>query len=222
MKATPQHSYQILTKRPKQMYEVVSTIYRLEALGAAKGFWSHVWLGISAEDQPTFEERVRYLIQTPAAVRFVSLEPLLGSVDARRVRIASPKRPEGSIRPIADWVECDPLGRTAIDELGVQYSIKQGLDWVIVGGESGPGARPLNHRWVRDIRDQCQVAGVPFWFKQWGEWAPDDRVLDIVRRDRTTAATTMDAIVGHVPGMRRVGKKRAGNELDGRVWEEMP
>jgi len=78
-----------------------------------------------------------------------------------------------------------------------------GLDWVIVGGESGPGARPTHPDWARSIRLQCQAAGVPFFFKQWGEWGPQDRG-------------------GGVWGMARVGKKAAGRELDGRTWDDFP
>jgi len=225
--------FQILTKRPNRMLEFFSWLGALRGeLGALEcdpwigceiqaarridttmqsvgavinrgSDWPlpNVWLGFSAEDQDTFDERWKHLRQTPAAKRFVSLEPLLGP-------IILDDGPAGG-------------GHTALTT-ETDHPEDTKLDWVIVGGESGPGARPMNPRWIRDIRDQCQAAGVLFFFKQWGEWVPDDRVLDVVKRDRTTAATTTDAIVGSVPGMRRVGKKAAGRELDGRTWEEMP
>jgi len=126
-------------------------------------FLPNVWLGVSVEDQRCADASIPYLLQTPAAVRFLSCEPLLGLVDLR----LDPARP---------------------------------LDWVIAGGESGPAARPMQPDWVRSLRDQCQLAGVPFFFKQWGEWAP------------TKGGANME----------RIGKDAAGRLLDDRVWSEFP
>lgn len=112
------HKFQILTKRPERMMKFCCE----HANPALK----NVWLGTSCEDQPNHDNRVLHLLRTPAAVRFLSLEPLLGPIDVNL----------------------------------------KGIDWVIVGGESGPGARPMNPDWARAIRDQCVSAGVPFFMKQ--------------------------------------------------------
>lgn len=123
MRLADWHVYQVLTKRAEQMRELVSRKHHyLEEL-------SHVWLGVSVEDRQYGIPRIEELRQTPAAVRFLSIEPLL-----------------------------EDLG-----ELNLT-----GIDWVIVGGESGPGARPMEASWVHSIRRQCQDSGVPFFFKQWG------------------------------------------------------
>lgn len=144
MIAAPQHTYQVLTKRSDRMRDVMQYLYETEEgsdalCEAIEPFFpetdldftvppKHIWMGVSAEDQQRWDERVEDLRNTPAAVRWVSAEPLLG--------------------PIA--------GDMA------------GIDWVVVGGESGPGARPMHIDWARSLRDQCAEAGVPFLFKQWG------------------------------------------------------
>lgn len=138
MVATPRHTYQVLTKRAE----------RLAQLAPALPWPSNVWMGITVEDNERLA-RVDSLRKVPAAVRFLSVEPLLG--------------------PLPD--------------LDVE-----GIDWVIVGGESGPGARPMQPRWAQDARDICLASGTPFFFKQWG-------------------------------GSRRT---RAGRELDGALWNQMP
>ena len=167
MQTASQHVFQVLTKRPERMrtwIEWFSTQW-LDR-GAYPAQYGHVWLGVSAEDQPTFDERVPLLLQTLAAKRFVSLEPMLGPINARRIRLTPPKRPEGAIRPIADWDEIDPLEHTAINELGIQYRIKSGIDWVVAGCESGPNRRNADIEWFRSIRDQCVSAATPFFLKQ--------------------------------------------------------
>jgi protein gp37 len=130
MAATPQHTYQILTKRPKRARQLL------------RG-WTpvlNVWLGVSIEDERVVD-RADILREVPAAVRFLSLEPLLGPL------------------PSLDLT---------------------GIDWVIVGGESGPDCRPMRKEWVLELRDRCQAAGVPFFFKQWGGPTPKSggRLLD--------------------------------------------
>ncbi|HXR67613.1 MAG TPA: phage Gp37/Gp68 family protein [Dermatophilaceae bacterium] len=127
MHATQRHTYQILTKRPQRM----AALLRTAVTGTAEPL-DNVWLGTSIEsDRYTF--RADHLRNTPAAVRFLSCEPLLGPL------------------PSLDLT---------------------GIDWVIVGGESGPGARPMWPNWVQDIRDRCIEAGIAFFFKQWGTWMP--------------------------------------------------
>ena len=143
--ATPRHTYQILTKRPKRMDNLIREwMQDRKIIHPPK----NVWLGVSCEDQKTADARIPLLLKTPAAVRFISLEPLLGPINLDRIPISH------------GIVECSG-GRLPA------------LDWVIVGGESRPHARPMHPDWARSIRDQCQAAGVPFFFKQWGEWLLD-------------------------------------------------
>ncbi len=133
----------------------------------------NVWLGVSAEDQRRADERVPDLLATPAAVRFVSAEPLLGPIDFNRIDVAiwldsyaKAPRERSEHDPDMRWPLLAPF-----EHMPSGYS-SPGLDWVIVGGESGAGARPMHPDWAREIRDQCGAAGVPFFFKQWGEWKP--------------------------------------------------
>jgi len=205
MALCPQHTFQVLTKRPGRMQTYCcdpqsQRIWRLacnmgqpgRALSATLAKFGspwplpNIWLGISAEDQATADERIPLLLQTPAAVRFVSLEPLLGPINLTRMK----------------------LGGGWYDVLGGWRDVKERfpgfdeqIDWVIVGGESGPHARPLHPRWARDLRDQCATAGVPFFFKQWGQHRPP---------------TEND------PAWRSLGKKGSGRLLDGRTHDEMP
>lgn len=134
MSATPQHTYQVLTKRPERMRHWIARTFTGEVC-------QNVWLGVSVEDQQRADERIPLLLQTPAAVRFVSAEPLLGPLD---------------LAPFFDGVLTDFSKR--------DYP----LHWVIVGGESGPGARPCDVDWVRSIVHQCRASGVPVFVKQLG------------------------------------------------------
>lgn len=164
---SPQHAFQILTKRAERMRsfmakmpEDLSTEVLLVArrdefgypiTGAAKWPLPNIWLGVSTERQKEADERIPLLLQTPAAVRFISAEPLIDSLSLRWAKWD-------------DWTNPDGTGRQTVNHLdGARM-----LDWVIVGGESGPRARPMNPRWARELRDQCREAGVPFFFKQWG------------------------------------------------------
>jgi protein gp37 len=129
------HTFLILTKRAVRMCDYISLRYIPNQLAVLP----NVWLGVSVEDQPTANNRITWLLNTPAAVRFVSVEPTLGEVDLRMtIHFIG-----GSIG-IKDWHP----------------------DWIICGCESGPGARPMDLDWVRSLRDQCQEAGVPFFLKQ--------------------------------------------------------
>ena len=137
MALTPRHTFQVLTKRPERMRAVVPTFAAKHTAPDGSGWpLPNVWLGVSAENQICLNSRVPKLLTTPAVVRFISAEPLLGPL----------------------WFhEFDHLPR---------------IDWVIVGGESGPRVRPTDPAWVRSVRDQCVSAGVPFFFKQWGGRTP--------------------------------------------------
>lgn len=190
MAVTQQHTYQVLTKRPQRMYDVMSAAF--ERVGVSL---PNVWLGTSIESD-RYAFRADYLRATPAAVRFLSLEPLLGPL------------------PSLDLT---------------------GIDWVIVGGESGPGARPMHPAWVREIRDRCVEAGVALFFKQWGNWRPgpaswthrvelDGTYWPRPTRDAFDFARACGLIHDDSGwyGMTNVGKHAAGRVLDGRTWDEMP
>ena len=172
---------------------------------------SNVWLGVTAENQQTADERIPLLLQTPAAVRFVSVEPMLGEVDLSEwlspwhietlIGMDHDPRCDGSCRycpipvPVEEFVPDPPM-----------------LDWVICGGESGPCARPMHPDWARSLRDQCQDAGVPFFFKQWGEWYPD----------RKGIYEQSDSVLFGNTVVHRIGKNGAGRLLDGVEHNEFP
>ncbi len=231
------HTFQILTKRPERMRNYLTALYALGERDDGEWFsrgmttplsgpripLQNVWLGVTAEDQRRADERIPLLLDTPAAKRFVSVEPMLGAVDLTNLD------PNGNFRPVGAH------GWSAIwknNSLGRQW-----LDWVICGGESGPNARPLHPDWVRGLRDQCIAANVPFFFKQWGEFTvavdrdrddPDWR-LDYSNKLADKPSTRWLNLAGgcgfhgeHFHVMRRVGKRAAGRLLDGREWLEMP
>lgn len=224
MHDAPHHTYQVLTKRSWRMKAFI------EAYEAwyASPISDNIWLGVSVENQATADERIPLLLQTPAAVRFVSLEPLLGPVNAENYLI--------------NCDGCDNRGSSALfghrppgDGLNLYRDACKGaegpsLDWVIVGGESGPGSRPMHPQRARDVRDQCQAAGVPFFFKQNGEYIPADGYnqwgteLDgkFVDPRKVRAVQVVPGDIYSVVHMVRVGKQRAGRLLDGRLWEEYP
>lgn len=159
----------------------------------------NVWLGTTVEDQQRADERIPALMEVPARVRFLSCEPLLGPIDLERWLYAQDHAPP----------RC--------------------LDWIIAGGESGPGARPMHPDWARSLRDQAVAAGVSFHFKQWGAWAPVealatlDEVRPLARDERWLNDTGGHGFHGEaVWRMRCVGKGAAGRELDGRTWDEFP
>ena len=183
IKQCPQHTFLILTKRPKKMCSFMEMLYKVE------DHFPNVWLGVTAENQEQADKRIPILLKIPAAIRFVSVEPMLGPVDLKSEKLRWCDK---------DWDshECD-------------YAINH-LDWVICGGESGPGARPMHPEWPRLLRDQCVEAGVPFFFKQWGEW-----------KHVTPIGSGNFTLFGDLT-MERVGKKAAGRLLDGRTWDEMP
>ena len=239
MALAPQHIFQILTKRPQRMisyfgptrgrdgyiqaatrntgFNIEREMHIREATNAFIHQIGHdpadpysfplpnVWLGVSVEDQKTADERIPLLLQTPAAVRWVSYEPALGPVNF-------------SAR----------LGKS--ESLGGSHVFRL-LDWLVAGGESGPGARPCHPQWIRAARDQCMEAGVPFFFKQWGEWLNSYQLrpaFSDAELDRISFKTVRREPEDNKPNAGladlyfRVGKKRAGHLLDGVQWQEFP
>lgn len=239
------HTFQVLTKRPERMQALLTSPAFRTLIASAAYRWAHnqrdagylahqidskteygrcyppgrmwplsnVWLGVSAEDQETADERIPRLLCTPAAVRFLSCEPLLGLID---------------------FVSCSQAWSKRGYEPWRNAPILTGIKWLIAGGESGPDARPPHPEWFRSLRDQCKEAGVKFFFKQWGEWAPasiarkhdawtEDDVL--VKLDGTAHTVTRDDRerydASDVP-MLKIGKHAAGKTLDGRIHMEFP
>ena len=202
----PDLDWLLLTKRPQNIGKMLPLFW-----DEVKG---HVWLGTTVEDQQRADQNIPHLLQHDAAVRFVSIEPMLGPIQ---------------LDDICDgWKFIDALrGNWWHDAPGGQGAIARGqakLDWVIAGGESGHQARPSHPDWFRSLRDQCTAADVPFLFKQWGEWAPSSLGGDIgawsseERRLNHNGEWTgqMSPDQCSWPDtMNRVGKKRAGRLLDG-------
>lgn len=208
MERCNQHIFQILTKRPGRLAYFAKHIYA-PGIGAPR--WpENIWVGTSVESAK-YLPRLDVLARVPAKVRFVSCEPLLGPLD------------------LSPWLGLDaevvahyPLTdetAVALHRLGMAAARKlHGVQWVIVGGESGPNARPMHPDWARLIREDCHAAGVPFFFKQWGEWGSDPDNPD---------ATLLPFHPGETEPtwfrrISRFGKKAAGAMLDGQEWREFP
>lgn len=193
MAATLRHTYQLLTKRHGRMRSLLTSDGFLDAVGRHwmyddripdESVWPgwplpNVHLGVSAEDDHWARIRTDALVDTPAAVRFLSCEPLLGPIDLSRWMPPGRARWQcGGCRAFfgGDWQQfCPGCGREGYwcgSHTGNGRPNDQPLSWVIVGGESGSGARPMHPDWARSLRDQCQSSGVPYFFKQWGEWGP--------------------------------------------------
>ena len=194
------HKYLMLTKRPEQMAKVF-TVFKCPP---------NVGLGVTVCTQKEADEKIPQLLKIPAAMRFVSIEPMLEEMDLYfNVDVEHPNN-EG-------------YGIPAIE----------GLDWVICGGESGHNARPMHPDWARSLRDQCAQAGVPFFFKQWGEYTLIHRLVEsdliimpdgVIHHWQAHNAFETNRMMHKEHGypMKRVGKKNAGCKLDGREYKEFP
>jgi len=224
-----QHIFMVLTKRPERMLEFVNREWPTEVIyehqvqryteqvrATMQDVLPNVWLGVTAENQETANERIPILLQIPAAVRFVSLEPLLGPVDLYRAVYGPPSSFLLSTGAYG-WPDyCNIRNINGLCGRGENG----GLNWIIAGGESGPGARPVNVDWLRSVRDQCTRSGTSFLFKQWGAWAVYESVDGRGPLPRGQVHW-FDEPTG-APDMVRVGKKAAGRKLDGREWNEYP
>lgn len=249
MDAAHRHVYQVLTKRPRRALRLLSDPdFRARVRTVAPYFsgqadqpyndeWPlpNVWLGTSVEDQKAAELRIPLLLETPAAVRFLSCEPLLGPVELTAgyhdYLGANPSRQAWKVEPAhasgCNCAEASYYGETPTCPIPEQVATS-GIDWVIVGGESGPKARPMHPDWARSLRDQCNAAGVPFFFKQWGEWVTEDQSPQDITLPSSGSVpwakwdSRTEDLVGDQTTVYKVGKKHAGRELDGRTWDEMP
>lgn len=196
----------LLTKRIGNVAPMMENVSIALALRETNAPWPprpNVWLGITVVNQAEANRDIPKLLATPAAVRFLSIEPMLGPVYVEDI-----PDPVGGVclKPLAGlrWVG-DGQGRCTVRSTGGR------IDWVIAGGESGPHARPTHPDWVRSLRDQCAAARVPFHLKQWGEWAPGRRVGATDSHRWPIEANEPDG--GVWSG--RIGVRRAGRLLDG-------
>lgn len=227
---TPDLDWQLLTKRPQNIGKMLPA------------FWpqirGHVWLGTTVEDQERADRNTLHLIQygAGAAVLFLSVEPMLGPIDLTALN----KGGENEINALkahtweelkADWDgSSDSWQDDFADWFEIDFNTAVGLayhsiDWIIAGGESGPQARPSHPDWFRSLRDQCAAAGVPFLFKQWGEWSPRgpesmgypvvDGVPQFRMSDTGDNGSDLAASGGNQSWLNRAGKKRTGRLLDG-------
>ena len=207
IRQTPWLTWLLLTKRPENFDLIFSD--------EPEGWPLNAWAGVTAENQEQADIRIPILAETPAPKRFVSYEPALVAIELWKW--LTPK--VCGCRGNADC-ECFP---------GLPL-----IDWLICGGESDPrrgrAARLMHPDWARSTRDQCQAAGVPFFFKQWGDWAPlpcidsgrkasDICLIDEAGRDLTDLNGLQN---GDEFRMCRIGKKSAGRLLAGREWNERP
>lgn len=184
MVEAPNQTFQLLTKRPRIMADHVSEFIEAREINVLP---KNIQCGTSVENQKWADIRIPQLLAVKAQVRFLSVEPMLGEVDI--ISSLPPPEPNKPFRPGEGW--------------------KHKIQWVICGGESGPGSRPMHPDWVRDLRDQCVAAGVAYFFKQWGEYEYGEKI--------PTQIPGQNSYV-----MNRVGKKRSGRLLDGREWNEFP
>lgn len=227
----PAESWPLVQQARARLFELIGSTIHLDWLLLTKrpenilrmlpGNWGgntllNMWIGTSVENQAAADERIPHLLRVPARVRFLSMEPLLGAVDLSRWLANVPDLPPNLPSDVV-W--------------GLSAPINLGLHWIIVGGESGPNARPMHPDWARALRDQAQAAGASFFFKQWGEDIPKGQQMADGMESLMYAAGS-EAFGGKAPRRPaewddrnwayRVGKARAGRLLDGREWNEVP
>lgn len=212
IRATPNLDWLLLTKRIGNAEAMIRAALAHMDIGYSVPFaawpWPNVWIGSTVVNQAEADRDIPKLLAVPARVRFLSMEPLQGLVN-----ISDIPDPAGAIclKPLAG-LRWKPIAGPVP---GCIPESHPKIDWVIVGGESGPGARPMSPDWARSLRDQCEAAGVPFLFKQWGEWIPMlGQAEGVPVREKTT--TPDGWVMGHA------GKKAAGRLLDGRTWDGFP
>lgn len=220
---TPNLDWLLLTKRIGNATRMLSDASMHDAmLLTADDHYrppENLWIGATICNQAEADRDIRKLLAVPAARRFLSMEPLLGPIDLTNVPMPESGHGHHEFSPI---ITGNALSRPPA------YPRLPAVDWIIVGGESGPNARPMHPDWARSLRNQCQDASVPFLFKQWGEWAPVGLTfLCGAEADKETIVTKDGESWGDYPPakaytMRKLGKKGAGRLLDGREWNEVP
>jgi protein gp37 len=229
IETTPHLDWLLLTKRPENVLKMLSPLWN----GRMP---DNVWLGTSVENQEQADKRIPHLLRTPAKVRFLSCEPLLGALDLNKAAwgLGQPQYP---IDIQAGMI--DPRGDTESWDSG--FTPLRAIDWVIAGGESGHGARPIRKEWAQCLQMDCERAGVAFFFKQWGEyvpaWSNDGEPFSLDNGAAFDPGETWphprihvwDS--GRVPHTEdlyycnaslRVGKHAAGRLLNGRTWDQFP
>lgn len=242
MSDSDQHVYILLTKRPNHLLNFIN--WKSNQLGVPWQPKNNVWIGVSAENQKEADWRIPILQQMPIAVKFVSIEPMLGPINLTKWMQPFTNctyYDGGCTRPENVFADThNPNSRPGISSCRSEYCPfgSQGLNWVIVGGETGPKARPMHPDWVRSVRDQCQKAGTPFFFKQWGRWSPyvdSWSVSDIIKsKTETKVVDKSGAVYNAYEGgflswvdkgcktVYRVGRKPAPNLLDGKQYHNWP
>jgi protein gp37 len=281
MALAPQHTFMLLTKRPERMQVYMAQLVfagrdlsecrrdmgmdlaaGMQIVAARRAGLPNVWLGVTAENQAMADKRIPVLLDTPAARRFVSVEPMLSGVDVSpwlpgsyECALTCGHRQGEHDLPARECRECGFIGPDDHETWGYgdnavcpkcgeydpemicpkcgtimvhEHPDTQCLDWVICGGESGPGARPMHPDWARALRDQCAAAGVPFLFKQWGECVDDHHRDRRVHIDKTfwmlpdgTTGEKQPQPDGCV-WMARIGSRFAGRVLDGEEHNGFP
>jgi protein gp37 len=184
------NTYLILTKRPARMESTLNRLIKSWSAICKRDVMlpNNIWHGLTVCNQQEADEKIPIFLQVPGR-KFLSIEPMLGPIDLER-----------------------PLPGPDINGVCQPWMIQGDIDAVILGGETGPGARPLHPDWVRSVRDQCAAAGVPFFLKQWGEYVPVDNNNPIGKHLTLIGKQWVD----------RVGRKKAGRLLDGRTHDELP
>lgn len=204
MEKCPQHTFQILTKRPERMVEFYK-MYKDTSL-FNNGYIENIWFGVTAENQEQANKRIAQLDQIPAIEKFVSIEPMLSAIS------------------ISEALQNAASYKYAFSMVMEGGNIKKCISWVICGGETGHNARPMHPDWVRSLRDECAASNVPFFFKGWGEWIDNQhsnsceislsKFLDAKKYTFGTGISSTD--------VRKVGKKASGRLLDGVIHDAFP
>ena len=248
IRQTPNLDWLLLTKRPENVLRQLSTALesaqdegsnnpQMLNLAVWLDEWfngappANVWLGTSVENQDAADKRIPELLKVPARVRFLSCEPLLGLVNLNQSATC------GIINPSGIRSYTRPLFHADIAEAKktLGYRVEGGIHWCIAGGESGPNARPMHPDWARSLRDQCAAAGVPYLFKQWGEWRPPlegeeyntrggrmSKPPAFIMSESGTVHCFQSENILNGKVVIRVGKKAAGRLLDGVEYNEFP
>lgn len=221
---TPHLTYQILTKRPERILEWLDDACWPVSGCPISELPKNVWIGISAENQKEYERRVPYLLEIKASVRFVSLEPLLGQIDIDSIINPGTKVYDWHDNDHGDdnyWCQwCGGLVDFTRNPSHECHDPHIGIDWIIVGGESGTNARPMHPNWVRSIRDKCIELEIAFFFKQWGAWIPANNYSPFYNPQAADKSRQFKFDDNQF--MVRFDKKTNGCFIDGRTWSEMP